>query len=155
MIKFPAFNQFACVGDSVTVEHAGFTLRASIHLDDSDEGAPDKRSDGFWPSLDPRDAGWIGKRSPSTLRRHMVRARAVMAAYEDGSLFYCGVVVTVERDGVELGSNSLWGVECNYPGSANTYLAECANESADEALDAAWGHLDALLAAATSFKRAA
>lgn len=50
---------------------------------------------------------------------------------------YCGVVVTVEREGVELASESLWGVERNYPGSDNAYLTETAGELAETALEAA------------------
>ncbi len=52
---------------------------------------------------------------------------------------YIGIVVSVARKGVVLDSHaaSLWGIELNYPGSDNEYLAEVANELLGEALDVA------------------
>lgn len=57
---------------------------------------------------------------------------------------YCGVVVTVSRAGVELATDSLWGIERNYPRSDNAYLAEVAEELAESALDAARAKLEEL-----------
>jgi hypothetical protein len=51
---------------------------------------------------------------------------------------YCGIVLTVEREGVTLTddfAHALWGVEYNYPGSDNAYLSEVAGELLSEALD--------------------
>lgn len=58
----------------------------------------------------------------------------VLRAWCNDEWFWCGIVVTVSRDDIELGSASLWGTEANYPGSRNEYLLEVANEIADEAL---------------------
>lgn len=58
--------------------------------------------DGFWPSLDPNSAGYIGAKTKSTLARHMVKARGVLRAWENNDWFYCGIAVTVSRNGVEL-----------------------------------------------------
>ncbi|MEP4992246.1 MAG: hypothetical protein ABJV68_31810, partial [Paracoccaceae bacterium] len=65
-------------------------------------------------------------------------AEAVMEAWRKGEWFYCGIVLSVERDGIELDHHaaSLWGVECNYPGTDNCYLTTVANELLSEALDA-------------------
>lgn len=47
---------------------------------------------------------------------------------------YVGVIVEVSREDVELGKASVWGVECNVPGTDNAYLLETANELLPEAL---------------------
>lgn len=63
-------------------------------------------------------------------------ARAALADFEhlrgwcNDSWNWCGVVVTAERAGVELGRASLWGIESN----AGAYLVEVANELAAEAV---------------------
>jgi len=61
-----------------------------------------------------------------------------MEAWRKGEWFYCGIVLSVERDGIELDHHaaSLWGVEWNYPGTDNCYLTTVANELLSEALDA-------------------
>jgi hypothetical protein len=56
---------------------------------------------------------------------------------------YVGVVVTVEREGVELGRASLWGIESD----AGDYLCEVANELAEEALGEAVATIGKLAAA--------
>lgn len=50
---------------------------------------------------------------------------------------YVGIVLSVECDGITLDYHaaSLWGIECNYPGSDNLYLTEVANELLDEAVE--------------------
>lgn len=55
---------------------------------------------------------------------------------------WCGVVVTVEREGVELASASLWGIESD----AGDYLVTVANEILDEALGEARAKIAALTA---------
>jgi hypothetical protein len=131
------FQNYACDGDSITCDVQGFTITATLHHDDGAD-APDQMSDGFWPSLNPKSAGYIGNKSQSTLRRHLAKAREVMRAWQQNEWFYCGVSVTVARRGVELVGrydHALWGIECNYPGSGhNNYLTEVANELLGEAL---------------------
>jgi hypothetical protein len=46
---------------------------------------------------------------------------------------YCGIVVTAYREGIALGSASLWGIESD----AGDYLLEVANELLPEALEEA------------------
>lgn len=144
------FDTCASVGDTITAQHEGFTLTARIEHDDT-SGAPDKEMDGFWPSLDPMSAGYIGPKSKSTLRRHMARAQMVMDAWRNDEWFWCGIVVSVARDGVDLGAASLWSVACNYPENVsgrpdNFYLLDVANEWAGEALKEARAKLASLCA---------
>ena len=147
---FPDFDHYVRDGDTVTLDIDGFTLTATIYRDDY--SAPDERDDGFWPSLDPDDAGYIGNKSKSTLARRMAHAKQVMQAWKDDEWFYCGVAVTVEREGVQLTGrydHALWGIECNYPERnkrhrPNDYLAQVASEYIGEALNAARAKIAAL-----------
>ena len=133
------FESFACEGDTISCQVEGFTITARIVADDCPD-APDQRQDGFWPSLYKDAAGFIGPGNGFRQRfaEAQVKAEAVMEAWRKGEWFYCGIVLSVERDGIELDRHaaSLWGIECNYPGSDNSYLAEVANELLAEALDA-------------------
>jgi hypothetical protein len=144
------FDRFACAGDTITAEHDGFTLTARIHLDDCGD-KPDQRMDGFWPSLNPQSAGFIGEgKTAKQLTAAKRRASAIMNAWQRGEWFYCGIAVTVSRAGVDLTaefSNALWGIECNYPGTKNQYLRDVANELADEAILTAQQKLSELCAA--------
>lgn len=135
------FEEYVCEGDSISCEVDGFTITATVVRDDY-SGAPDKEMDGFWPSLNPKDAGWIGPKSRATLARHMARAQEIMDAWRNDEWFWCGIVLSVSRHGVVLDEHaaSLWGIECNYPtfrkrDRANAYLIEVANDLLEEALE--------------------
>lgn len=140
-MNFPLFDSYVCEGDTVKIEIDGFTLVATVYRDD-DSGAPDTEQDGFWPSLDPNDPGYIGRKSKSTLARHMARAKEVLQAWKDDEWFWCGVAVTVSKDGIQLTNDyahALWGIECNYPifrkrDHPNSYLSQVADEYIEEAL---------------------
>lgn len=143
------FGRYVCDGDTIRCTIDGFDCVAFTERDE-DGTAPDKRMDGFWPSLDPKDAGWIGPRSKSTLRRHIKHAKAVMDAWLKDEWDYCGVCVVVERNGVMLTGNydnALWGVERNYPGTNNDYLRSVANELLGEAIEQAKAKLAQLCVA--------
>ena len=133
------FDTFACEGDTISCEAEGFTITARIVADDCPD-APDQRQDGFWPSLYQDAPGFIGPGNGFRQRfaEAQAKAEAVMEAWRKGEWFYCGIVLSVERDGVDLDRHaaSLWGVECNYPGADNSYLTTVANELLPEALDA-------------------
>lgn len=138
--KFPkAFHKYVCEGDTLAIEHNGISYVAKIVRDDDTE-SPDKRDDGFWPSLDPESTGYIGPKSKSTLRKHMARAKATLEAWNKDEWFYCGVMISASFDDIELDANvaSLWGIECNYPKygrhDPNAYLTEVANELLGEAI---------------------
>lgn len=140
-LAFPHFDSFVCDGDTVSLEVDGFTLTATIYRDD-DCTPPHKRQDGFWPSLDPNNDGYIGPKSKSTLARHMAKAKEVLRSWRNDEWWYVGVAVTVEKDGVQLTGDydhALWGIECNYPfgRNPNHYLSAAADEYIGEALDAA------------------
>ncbi len=71
MITFPKFNRFACDGDTVEVEHEGFTLRATVHRDD-DMREPWREHDGHgivseWTSRDKRPGERILNRGRAQL----------------------------------------------------------------------------------------
>jgi len=157
------FDSFVCEGDSVACEAGGFEIVARIVRDDCPD-APDERQDGFWPSEYIGDPGFIGP-GPNWRQRladAKAEAEAVMDAWRNDEWFYCGVVLSVSREGVTLAGEadqekvqwtfslpnaaSLWGVEANYPGSDNSYLAEVANELLPEALAEARAALSRLCA---------
>lgn len=134
------FDSFVCIGDSITCELDGYTVTARITHDETPD-APDECQDGFWPSLYPDNAGFIGAGNGWRDRFHAAQARAerVMAAWKNDDWYYCGVVLSAAIDGLTLTDHaaSLWGIEANYPDSDNAYLAEVANELLPEALEAA------------------
>ena len=133
------FQTFVCEGDSLTCEVAGFEITARIVRDDCSD-APDERQDGFWPSLYKDAPGFIGAGNNFRERfaQAQARAEAVMEAWRGDEWFYCGIVLSVAFEGLELERHaaSLWGIEANYPDSDNAYLADVANELLPEALDA-------------------
>lgn len=91
--------------------------------------------------------GWgvAGGRKPGeTKRAYAARAAehdfAVLKAWCADEWWYVGVAVTVAKNGIALTGefeHALWGVEANYPGSDNSYLAEVAEQHVDEAIAAA------------------
>lgn len=138
------FGRYVCVGDTITTEAEGFTVTATIHYD-QDSGPPDEECDGFWPSLDPKDDGYIGPKSKSTLARHMAHARHVLESWKNDEWFYCGIVLSVSKNGIELDDHAaaLWRIDANYPArgkraqaKTNDYLSEVADEMLGEALEA-------------------
>lgn len=60
-----------------------------------------------------------------------------MKAWCNDEWFWCGIVLSVEKNGVVLAEHaaSLWGIDCNYPGSDNSYLMEVANDLLKEAVN--------------------
>ena len=61
--------------------------------------------------------------------------------------FFCGVVLSVYKAGVCLTNNaaSLWGIECNFPGTSNDYLLDVVKELENEALQEAESILQKLI----------
>jgi hypothetical protein len=134
------FDDYVCIGDSITCTVDGYTVTARIAHDDTRD-APDERQDGFWPSLYKDDAGFIGSGNGWRDRFDAAQAKAerVMDAWKNDEWYYCGIILSVAVDGLTLHNHaaSLWGIEANYPDSDNAYLAEVANELLSEALEAA------------------
>ena len=151
MAFIETFDSYVGEGDTIAAQVDGYAVTARVVRDDTPDGemkkgpgdlsqANDQRQDGFWPTLDPQDAGYIGAgKTDADLEAAKAQARAVMEAWEADEWFYCGIIVCVSRAGVTLDDHaaSLWGVEANYPGSDNAYLTEVARELVPEALDAA------------------
>ena len=103
----------------------GIVFRATIVIDDTDT-PPDEQQEGFWPSRDPDNAGYVGDgKTFAEYAAACVLAQDVMQAYEAGEWGYVCVVVSSRADGR---GASLWAVDCNYPGSDNSYLLEVAND---------------------------
>lgn len=88
-----------------------------------------------------RDA-WGPTKEGETKRQTAARCARedfeILRRWCDNQWFYCGIVVAVELNDVELASDSLWGIECNYPGSDNAFLLEVANELAPEVIEEAY-----------------
>lgn len=134
------FSDFVCVGDTISCVVDGYTVTARIEQDECSD-APDQRQDGFWPSLDIGDAGFIGPGNGFRDRfaKAQAKAEAVMAAWRNDEWFYCGIVLTVSVDDIVLDAHaaSLWGIEANYPDADNSYLTEIADELLSEAIETA------------------
>jgi len=139
------FKRYACEGDFISTTVGEFDAIATIYRDDCSE-APDERIDGFWPSCDPKSAGYV---RPENFKKEQAKAQRAMNSWLKDGWFYCGIAVTIIKDGVTLTGkydNALWGVECNYPGSDNSYLTEVANQLLGEAIDCARATLRRLCA---------
>ena len=134
------FDSFVCLGDSIRCEVGAYSVEARICHDDT-AGRPDQRQDGFWPSLYKDDAGFIGAGNGFRGRfdKAQAKAQAIMDAWKNDEWFYCGIILSVKIEDVELTDHaaSLWGIEANYPDSENKYLTEVANELLGEAVLAA------------------
>lgn len=131
-----AFNSITVDGDKITCTVDGFILTATIYRDD-DTAEPFTRDEGFWPSRDPKAPGYV---LPENYDAELAKARMVLAAWKRDEWWYVGVAVTVSKAGIQLTGkydHACWGIDCNYPGSDNSYLLEVANEEANEALEAA------------------
>lgn len=150
MKSFPNFDRYACVGDTIETECGSIRLVATIR-ENSDYGPPDREDEGFWPSLDPKDAGYIGPKTPATLARHMKRAHAVMDAWRNDEWHYVGVTVQAFIGETPLTGeydHACWGLEMNYPttrkGNPNDYLRTVADDLAEDCHKAALERLEEL-----------
>lgn len=119
-LKFSeSFDSFVCVGDSISLEIGNVEYKAVIHfdecrnIDDDDCHKPDQSVTGC------NDEQFAG----------LLKARK---AWFNNEWFYCGIVVTAYKAGIELCSESLWGIEANYPDGDNSYLNEVANDLLSE-----------------------
>lgn len=109
MNHIPKFHRYVCGGDSVSWSVEGFDITARVEYDH------DTRPTDFDCYDD-----------------------AQIKAWRDDEWFYCGVVLAVSRNGVELTDHaaSLWGIECNIDND-NDYLSELCAEIEPEALTVA------------------
>lgn len=146
------FKTYACDGDTIACSIDGLTCTATLYRDD-DCTSPELRQDGFWPSLNAEDAGYIGKKSQRTLERQTARAKEILRAWREDEWFYGGLAVTVSKNGIELIPKynvALWGIECNLPGTDNSYLLTVANELLPEAMSQARAAIASLCSEVTN-----
>jgi len=107
-----------------------------VILDDHCCDKPDERDCGFWPSRDPKSAGYVGECTDEEFREHFDKARERMEAFESGDWNYVGVRARakclVVRDNVgtyvNLDSPGVWGIESD----AGDYLDEVYREEIEE-----------------------
>ena len=119
-----SFDEYACPGDTITADINGLTITARIeqdpdwHIDYDDAHNPDQNVTGC------DDEG----------QARLLHARD---AYYRNEWGYVGIALSATKNGVILDkyASSLWGIECNYPGTDNSYLTEVANELLDEAVN--------------------
>lgn len=107
---FPKFDKYVCVGDKITWNFEGFDFVATVHQD-----------------------------SVSSIDDCECYDEKDIAAFKDDAWFYCGILISVSKNGIELCQHaaSLWGIDCNFPGSDNSNLSEAAQEMQGEALEEA------------------
>lgn len=137
------FGSFVTEGDSIACTIGRFAAKATVYRDD-DNTPPNERVDGFWPSRDKKAAGYV---LPENYAAEQSIAERALKTWQNDEWFYCGVSVTVECEGIRLTGqfdSALWGIECNYPDSDNSYLQEVANDLLGEAMDKAKVKLAAL-----------
>lgn len=105
--KFPQFDSYACVDDTITWSSQGFELTATLVQDDD-----------------------------AHVNDSECYSAAKIKQWKNDEWFFVGVVLSVSRNDVEISDHaaSLWGVECNYNKKSNKYLAEVAQELEAEAL---------------------
>lgn len=130
------FDRYVCIGDTITCNVEGFTLVARIEHD------PDYHIDNDdCHNIDQEVTG-----CNAAQQKKLLEARA---AYFNDEWCYCGVEISVSRNGIELVEHaaSLCGIECNYPGSDNAHLSDVANELVDDAMVEARAALDTIRAA--------
>lgn len=105
---------------------------------DNHASAPDQMQDGYWPSLDPEDAGFIGEgKTAADLKREKAKARLRYNRWLGDAWHYVGVVaravVFIPAGGqsfrvLELRSAGLWGIESD----SGSYLRDVYEEQREE-----------------------
>ena len=109
-MKFPQFDRYACIGDSITWQKDGFDITATLEADTESHVSD---SDCYSPKQ--------------------------IAAWKNDDWFFVGVVLSVSRNGIEILEHaaSLWGIDCNFPSRRkipNWYLSDVAQELESDAL---------------------
>lgn len=120
------FDNYSCVGDSIECQIEGFTFMARIVFDETHS-----IDDDDWHNPDQSVTGCDEDEQKKLL--------AAREAWFNDEWFYCGIVLTASKAGVDLDqyAAALWGIECNYPDSDNSYLSDVANELLPEAIERA------------------
>lgn len=118
--RIPHFDKYICVGDYITWQKDGFTFTATIH-DDLD--------------TTPDGADCYSEKK--------------IQAWKNQDWFFCGIVISVEKEGVKLSDNAanLWGLECNYNKKGNAYLRTVCMHLQDGALSEAKSQVQKIIEA--------
>lgn len=116
--KFPQFNSYACIGDSITWQKDGFDITATLHAD-----------------------------SDTHINDYDCYSPVKVKQWLNDEWFFVVVVLTVSRGDVLIDdyATSLWGIECNYNKKGNKYLAQIARELESEALEAARERIEQMI----------
>lgn len=103
--------------------------------------SPEQECDGYWPSLDPRDPGFIGENADlADFDRQYKAAKERLQAFENGDWYYMGVrakafvhipIGSRSFRMLELESSGLWGVESD---SDASYLESIFADEREELL---------------------
>lgn len=98
-------------------------------IEDESADRPDQMCDGFWPSTDSEDAGFIGENPATPFEQQMEEAQARMDAFDAGDWGFVGIVAVanllIPIGGgsfriMTLQSAGLWGIESD----SGEYLLE-------------------------------
>lgn len=106
----------------------GLTAHVTVYRDDHNP-RPDKAQDGFWPSEDPNDPGYVTE----NLAEHMAEAQEIYNDHKARRWWYVGVAVQMFKGNTPLTDqydHALWGIE-SY---CTDYIDEVARELATEAV---------------------
>ena len=90
---------------------------------DYDSSPPDIMSDGYWPSKDPSDPGYIGENPKVSYAEQFAAAKRRLRAYDRGEWWYVGVkaraTIAIKwshgTTTYRLDSPGVWGVESDCP----------------------------------------
>lgn len=136
------FDRYVCFGDYIQCEVDGFTVTARVEYDQ------DTKIDDCDSFPEEYSVEMFGEDTPEH-REHFEKALAARRAWFNDEWHYCGVVLSVSKRGIALDKHaaSLWGIDCNFPGSDNSYLLDVANNLLSEALDVGKATLAELCAA--------
>ena len=115
------FDKYACIGDSITIDLGAVQIKARIEQD-----IDHNIDDDDCHNVDQSVTGCNEEQ-----QHKLIKARE---AWYNNQWEYVGIVLSVWADDICIDSHvsSLWGIECNYPNSDNSYLSEVANDLLSE-----------------------
>ncbi len=116
-----SFKKFVCAGDTLSFKSNGVLYRAEIVFDD-------------FHNIDDDDSHNVDQTVTGCDDDQQKLLLDARKAWFNDEWFYCGVRVSAISDGYTLQSDSLWGIEANYPGGDNSYLTEVANDLLGEVM---------------------
>lgn len=129
--------QFRNIDRPKAAQVVSVTFEMVLTRDDT-AGPPDKMQDGYWPSLDPKDCGYIGDgKTDADLKREHAKQQRRLTRWQNDGWHYVGVIaranvsVPIGGDSFSLytiDSPGLWGIESD----AGKYLKEVYSEQLDE-----------------------